>query len=85
MEPVRDEVAWFAEQMESSLQKHDSDIGPQGWLQDSPLVLFGRLLDEVAELHEVLLRGYNAGIIKECSDVGNFAMIIADLAGKEIE
>ena len=40
--------------------------------------LLKRLDDEVKELHEALNSGSHQDIIRECGDVANFAMFIAD-------
>jgi len=82
---MRECVKWFGEQMESALSKHDKDRGEEGWLDEDLGWLFDRLVDEVDELEEVLeTADWQEGvgqdqIIKECVDVANFAMFIADV------
>jgi len=80
---MREPIKWFANQMEQSLQKHDEERGSDGWLNEDVSWLFERLEQEVKELSALIYK-YNhsflevAPIIKECSDVANFAMMIAD-------
>jgi len=68
---VREEVRWFAEKMEEVLKENDHKGGEEA------LSLFWMLQDEVREL-EVALWYKEGNVVKECCDVANFAMMIAD-------
>jgi len=78
---LRPEVQWFAGIMESKLQQHDEDRYVDGWKDENALWLFERLVQEVFELHEALIKTTYSEeeVIKECADVANFAMMIADV------
>ena len=74
----RKEVTWFAEQMEMRLRGNDHK---GGWRDCFTPWLFRRLTEEVEELRLEIYdkSGWNERrIIRECSDVANFAMMIAD-------
>ncbi|MEG7342529.1 hypothetical protein V6E27_28690 [Bacillus cereus] len=82
---MREEVKWFAEQMESKLQENDHK---GGW-QDCDLQwLVKRLKEEVNELESALkdfsisFNEYSENVIKESADVSNFSMMIADIVNK---
>lgn len=78
---LRPAVAWFAEQMELTLRKHDGN--KSGWDDCSYDYLLDRLAEELEELDMVVLEPPNAPIsrvIQEAADVANFAMMIADNA-----
>jgi hypothetical protein len=74
---LREPVQWFAEQMEHTLRRNDHKGGWQDMSFDD---LLERLHEEVEELsnlpleHDVTVHR----IIRECTDVANFAMMIAD-------
>lgn len=82
---VRPPVQWFAGQMEAKLRANDHK---GGWSDCNFRWLYQRLLEEV---HEVWIE-YNQldqqpkweNVIKECADVANFAMMIADKAREAI-
>jgi len=80
MASVREEVQEFAESMELELMKHDDR---PGWKDCDPFWLLGRLNEEVRELEIVLKDPTRDGrvtqIREEAADVGNFAMMIADV------
>lgn len=76
---LRQEVQWFAEQMELTLRKNDFK---GGWKHCTLKYLFGKLTEEVEELSETTS---NEEMIKEASDVANIALMIADLANISIE
>lgn len=86
---IREPVAWFAEQMERKLAMHDEDRGADGWSVYCCEMeyLMARLEEESKELIESLY-AYGSplsidqaeGVIEECADVANFAMMIADQA-----
>ncbi|MDQ7095962.1 hypothetical protein REC12_20415 [Desulfosporosinus sp. PR] len=82
----REEVKWFAGEMEKTLRENDHK---GGWNTCSQWHLIGRLREETIELEEVLHRARFdktrlTEIIKEATDVANFAMMIADNALKEL-
>lgn len=72
---VRPEVQRVSQAMERKLRRNDHKGGRSGCGQER---LFGRLLEEVAELEEVLLAGDLQGAAEEAVDVANFAMMIWD-------
>lgn len=85
---IREEVEWFAQEMEKILQANDHK---PGWEGDELGCLYSRLREEAEELRRVLLRDDVSGltaaalstdvlrlIIKEAVDVANFAMMISD-------
>lgn len=85
---ARQQVRWFAEQMENKLKENDHKGGWDScgifWLRD-------RLVEEVEELSSAIEAGHNSesgldleNIIREAADVGNFAMMIADKARKRL-
>jgi len=79
---MRESVKWFAGIMEQTLQKHDKKKGSDGWLNDNSLSLLDRLKQETAELEDILIvwdSKYSSEIVKECADIANFAMMIADI------
>lgn len=74
---LRPEVKWFAEQMELTLRANDHK---GGWSHMDYDDLMCRLSEEVEELYE--LQGTetsNEFVIREATDVANFAMMIGDL------
>lgn len=80
---VRPAVAAFAQIMEEKLRKHDGDYGPEGWRAASLRRLQHLLQEELDELqrslqnHDLLA----VDVARECADVANFAMMIADVCG----
>jgi len=68
--------------MEKTLRKHDAKKGVDGWKNEDMEWLYDRLREEALELEVALFSGKEdpTDIIKECCDVANFAMMIADLA-----
>ena len=76
---VRPEVAIFARKMHEKLNDNDHK---GGWDNCSFEFLMGRLLEEVSELYIELYNGNSDSVISEAADVANFAMMIADQAGK---
>ena len=78
---MRIQVKRFAEEMEKVLKQNDYK---SGWQTCSDDYLYHHLLEETRELF-VALYYYKRSdkkrrryIIKECADVANFAMMIAD-------
>lgn len=73
---VRDSVARFALIMEEKLS--GADHKPH-WSRLPYGYLLSRLLDELSELNIAVSYGYTPVLIaRECADVANFAMMIAD-------
>jgi len=83
---IREEIKSFAEAMERKLAKYDEQ--KDGWEDCSPEYLVARLAFEFAELISQLNQTKEQQweddnvdfLISECADVGNFAMMIADVA-----
>lgn len=79
---VRPAVAAFAEAMEAQLRAND---GKGDWIRDSAIGLFEHMMEEVEELREeirlpVVSRAVTR-IQREAADVGNMAMMVADVCG----
>ena len=76
---------WFAEQMELKLRQNDHKTD---WRQEKTSRLYCLMQDEEFELRNELLKELASSdetrIIKECADIANFAMMIADNNGKKI-
>lgn len=76
---VRPAVGWFAQEMEQKLRKHDDDR--EGWQTAHPLELWGYMVDHLTKLSVALHHpdlDYQR-VIQAAADVGNYAMMIADL------
>ena len=74
---LKDSVKWFSQHMENVLRDNDYK---GGWEDIDVGWLLGRLQEEVCELeNELHVSNNEEKIIKECCDVANFAMMIADL------
>ncbi len=75
------QIKWFARQMEERIEANSHKRGWGGSCEDW---LFARLRQEVDELLLAIHDNETPEkIIRECADVGNFAMMIADNANKE--
>lgn len=76
---IRDEVKWFAEEMEKSLREND---WKGGWKDCSIGWLIVKLAEEVGELATMFINADlgEQEVIKEATDVANVAMMIADIA-----
>jgi len=84
---LRKELQWFAEEMEAKLRENDHK---SGWHGNTVRSLFQRLREESDELlvqshplqldtiAETLSREDACELIRECADIANFAMMIAD-------
>jgi NTP pyrophosphatase (non-canonical NTP hydrolase) len=84
---TRECVEWFAKLMEEQLKANDHK---GGWSDEDTDYLLGRLDEEVQELKDALVTYYfeishrgecqklAKNVRKECADVANFAMMIAD-------
>ncbi len=89
---VRVEVQWFASKMEEKLALNDHKTG---WKDCEVDMLIDRMQEEIDELKNAWWKrkndwGRSAGegfmfvatneeLIKECADVANFAMMVADV------
>lgn len=79
----RESVFWFSGEMEKVLSANDHKIG---WSDCSDIYLYESIQHEMLELFEVLKpleddwrkKVKSKEIIKECCDIANFAMMIAD-------
>lgn len=78
---IRQELAFFAVDMEEKLRKYDHR-GDQ-WRRMSSEWLLSRLRDEVVELEGALAQNDKKEIRREAADVANFACFIAEAHGKE--
>lgn len=76
---LRPEVQWFAVQMESALKANDHK---GGWKECTDFYLLTRMKEEKLEVSYSLFieNRSESEVIKECADVANFAMMIADNA-----
>ena len=75
---MRKKIKWFANEMEKVLSNNDYK---GGWEFEDYDYLFDRLRDEYIELRRELKKGdeNSSNILKECVDVANFSMMIADV------
>ena len=72
----RHEVRWFAGQMEAKLKANDHK---GGWNRCELMYLWARAHEELGEVVGALMQEKTADeIIKECADVANMVMMIAD-------
>lgn len=78
---VRDVVKKFAEDMERKLFANDHK---GGWEHEQKEDLLSQLEEEVRELRVSFYHDGPQKIIDETADVGNFAMMIADLARRQL-
>jgi NTP pyrophosphatase (non-canonical NTP hydrolase) len=81
---MREQVKWFAEQMENKLKANDHK---GGWDNCNVYWLWHRIQDESGELLTAinLYRDLGAdknNIIEKAANVANFAMMIADIVRK---
>ncbi len=73
---MREEVQWFAEQMEQKLQQNDHK---RHWRDLHDDYLIERLYQEAHELWNAIKNGEPPeNIIKEAADTSNISMMIAD-------
>ena len=82
---LRPEVQWFAQEMEKILRKNDHKGKWQGC---GEVELFEFLDNKIMTLDNAL-KGYIGRtdwqkVIKEATDLANYAMMIADLARKKV-
>jgi len=72
---LREEVLWFATEMEVVLQENNHK---GGWVNCHVLDLLSKLQEEISELITAIREGESEDVIKECVDIANYAMMIAD-------
>ena len=73
---VREELQWFATEMEAKLSEND---GKGGWLENDYSYLLKMLKEEVDELEKALIDCSNdPEVVREAADIANYAMMIAD-------
>jgi NTP pyrophosphatase (non-canonical NTP hydrolase) len=80
---LRPPLKWFADKMEDTLKAND---WKGGWYGVGHDWLFKKLVDEVGELARDLYTMNHADnpdhFIKECTDVANIAMMLADITNQ---
>ena len=77
---ARPEVIWFAELMELVLSKNDHKFS---WYNCNYTYLMGRLQEELEEIGVEINKRHQSEpdvIVRECVDVANIAMMIANNA-----
>lgn len=79
---VKSVVRWFCDRMYDKLHKNQHK--GVSWRTETALWLMERLEDEVGELEVAIDEKNKEEIIKECADVANFAMMIADNARRKL-
>jgi phosphoribosyl-ATP pyrophosphohydrolase len=80
---IRPELEWFVQQMEQKLKENDYK---QHWHNYDIDYLIHRIYEEQDELEIAITQKLSAKeIIKECADVANFAMMIADNVSQKNE
>lgn len=85
---INPSVLKFAETMQRKLDENKNkkcaEMNPDGkgrtWKDCDLLWLLRRLREETLELDEALYNADCEGVIEEAGDVGNFAMMIHDIA-----
>ncbi|MGG0209552.1 hypothetical protein [Bacillus mycoides] len=84
---IRNEVKWFAEHMESILQENEHKTGWSDCTVDFLSSQIRKNLNELDSMFQELPSNYSvfsANVIRQCSDIANFAMMIADISDKYI-
>lgn len=83
IEQIKESVEWFSKKMKAALRRH---LYRPGWENEKVKYLWNRLNEEVDELDialhydpDKLGLSKKPNIIKECADVANLAMMIADI------
>jgi NTP pyrophosphatase (non-canonical NTP hydrolase) len=86
MKMPREQVQWFAEQMEKKLQENDRKGGWEGcnlhWLIERIEIETKELRTAVNLYMSLRDPKEKINIIKEAADIANFAMMIADIVRK---
>ncbi|KXI78643.1 hypothetical protein ACS52_11525 [Bacillus cereus] len=84
---IRTEVSWFAEHMESKLQENEHKTG---WTDCSVEFLSSQIRKNLNELDSMFAElpanysVFSTNVIRQCSDIANYAMMIADISNKYI-
>jgi NTP pyrophosphatase (non-canonical NTP hydrolase) len=73
---VREEVKKFADAMEAELKENDYK---GGWKNCDIAFLVDKLHEEVKELIDAICYGTPENVLSEAADIGNIAMMIADI------
>lgn len=84
---IRSEVKWFAEHMESKLQENEHKTGWTDCTVDFLSSQIRKNLNELDSMFQELPSNYSvfsANVIRQCSDMANYAMMIADISNKYI-
>lgn len=81
---LRPEVLAFAFAMETTLRKHDTKKGTEGWKNAPPMFLADYTVREAKELY-FEIKGTDTPrrvrVLEEAADTGNLAMMVADVCG----
>lgn len=75
---VREEVKWFAGEMEKKLRKND--WRPE-WKDAEPEYLLDLFHGHVRKFEQSLCDGNEEKVTQDAADVANFAMMLADIRG----
>ena len=77
---LRPEVKWFAEKMDLKLRQNDDLKGRTGWLKAELSDIANSLESEMKEFDLAVDRNQSIdAVLSEAADIGNFAMMAADL------
>lgn len=78
-------VAWFAQEMEKKLQKHDGDKGTEGWVRSEWEYLLGLMYEKVVSLRDLIDDDSDEIAQEVLVDIGNYAMMLADKIRRGIQ
>ncbi|WP_243765414.1 hypothetical protein [Bacillus arachidis] len=84
---IRNEVKWFAGHMVSKLQENEYKTGWTDCTVDFLSSQIQKNLNELNSMFQELPSNYSvfsANVIRQCSDIANYAMMIADISYKYI-
>lgn len=84
---IRSEVKWFAEHMESKLKENEHKTGWTDCTVDFLSSQIRKNLNELDSMFQELPSNYSVfstNVIRQCSDIANYAMMIADISNKYI-
>ena len=74
---INNSISWFSEKMKDELLKH---LDRPGWQGEKVRYLWDRMKEEFNELGVSLANNLTRDeIVRECADVANFVMMIADV------
>jgi hypothetical protein len=78
----REDIIWFADEMEKQMRRHDAERGEYGWKDLTESQLLEMLQLSVKDLAlEVLLRG---DVMRKAANVANYACMFARLHEERI-